>query len=164
MLHFDISDFLLSGLRHPIVLFTPLALTILIICLRLLHHKYFYDVSIFVALVVTFGTPILIANMKISSCGEQIIIDFKEGTTPTKEGTTPTRPTEDVCWLLYGSTNKVIFTEKLAVVAPPQKGSCSTPLEPSREFVAIPLDEIKEISFQNSRPRGGAKLKCVFFQ
>ena len=165
MVHFDISDFLLSGLRHPILLLMPLMWTILIICFRtILQQKHFYVISIFVAILVTIGAPILTANIKISSCGQLIVIDFKEGAGSTDEAT-PRLTDKNACWLLYGSTNKAIITEKFRVKVP--LSPCSTPLDQgyvSQGFMAIALDSINGMSFQNSRPRGGTKLKCVFFQ
>jgi len=176
LLYFDLSDFLLSGLRHPVVLVIPtlLVFPIIFVHVALLHHKH-YAVGMSLiygfAFLAAFVTPIFTAYMKIPDCGQYISIRSSKETSSTSfDG------------LLYGSTSKFLFVAKephsssQSVVSPfewrkPEPNTNPIPIASPTEqqplkFEAIFLDNVHQIRFHNTRfmARPGNDLFCVVFQ
>jgi hypothetical protein len=176
LLYFDLSDFLLSGLRHPLILVIPILLVfpIIFVHVALLRHKHYavgMSLTYGFALLVALATPIFTAYMKIPGCGQHISIHFgKESSGTSFDG------------LLYSSTSKVLFVAEepdspdQSVVSSfewrkPERNTNLIPIVGPTEqqplkLEAILLDDIHQIGFYNTRPmaRPGSDLLCVVFQ
>jgi hypothetical protein len=136
-LYFDVSDFILSGLRHPVVLVTPIVLAGFVVAGRdlLLRHKDNIGkkitryVGYFVAVFVAGCVPILTAYLKVPACGQEISINFDNENSGT--------PNADWSWLLYGTTSKFIFAAHEVD-------------DKQLKYVAIPFDKISKMTFRHT--------------
>jgi hypothetical protein len=183
LLYFDVSDFLLSGLRHPLIFLTPIVSVILIgllgiwLGLHKYHTKKYYIISTFVVGGATIFASIETASYKIDHCGQDISITFNEKLAS---------PKDDGPWVLYGSTNKVIFAErKLAKDGPlvlygsankaivaerkpktekdTEQSSAKT-VEQENRAIAIPFDMIKYVKFENLHDGQNRDWTCIVAQ
>jgi hypothetical protein len=122
LLYVDMSDFLLSGLRHPLIFLTPILLVILIgllgiwLGLHRYHTNKYYIISTLVVVGATIAASIATASYKIDNCGQDISIVFNEK---------PASPNDNGCWVLYGSTNKVIFAERVPKTVKDTEQNCA---------------------------------------
>ena len=169
LLYFDLSDFLLSGLRHPLILVIPILLVfpIIFVHVALLHHTHYavgMSLTYGFAFLVALATPIFTAYMKIPGCGQHISIHF---------GKESSRPFDG---LLYSSTSKVLFVAE-EPPSPDQSVAGSLKPDPNTNLIpivsptehkleAILLDDVHRIRFHNTRPMAGpaSDLLCVVFQ
>jgi hypothetical protein len=147
LLYFDISDFILSGLRHPIIFLIPVLLAILIIIIGAVLKfskgdlKIYYILSILLITITTLVMSYYAAKYKINNCGQDIVIHLTQATTSTPKEV-----------MLYGSTSKVIFVENKEDAVYPDKA------------VAIPFDGIQRITFKNRHNGELREWQCIVFQ
>jgi hypothetical protein len=159
LLYFDITDFLLSGLRHPIIFLIPTIVTIGIILVGTVLglHKYhttaYYSISSASLLCIAGYITIHSANYKMEYCGQDVSITFNE------KSASPTKPFEG---MIYGSTNKVVFVEPRSPVdndTPQDIIHAKLPKE-IKKIEAVPFVTIKEIEFKNTRYNVSRDFQC----
>jgi hypothetical protein len=155
LLYFDVSDFLLSGLRHPIIFLIPTILTVAIIVLGTmlgLHDtRAYYAISAVLLFCIAGLISVHAANYKMEYCGQDVWIEFNEKSAS---------PTSQSKWMIYGSTNKVVFVEPREDSKTPDNIVNGAVPNKIKQIEAVPFETIKEIKFNNTRYGFRRDLQC----